>query len=475
MSHLLVHAASVAESTVQSVPWAHVICVNKLPALSAAQMSSFHWYAATLELHVLQVFTSVQDAMGLVHMYPFLPDAMEYMDCIANLQGLPEAAQEPVTQADWDALLAYCAKVTAADHFHYVPLLHTTRHAGQAAPAAASTPNHSVVAAHQTPSPVQRCVHFSPDSVLRQPPFSSSQSPSHSGSHTLQQMQPPAYSPTTPHRPWLHSEGSQALPSLGESQMVQSLELSRQVSRQGSSQLNHTHAQEVATSWVPQPLQASQHAPLSARQDQSPGHLPSYSQHQMPGPLQAADQFPDQGLAFHGQSYGSSHTTAAPFPMTPNSFRQVQLQPGQFVQVEAGQQVFVSQAPVQSMYSSPPVQGHASQGTILEGHVVQGRQPDHLPAWLGQNLAYTHANAVGQSAPNRQMHSPTQMQAGPHLIPAPNPKAVYPTAAMRSQQLTQQTQHAHSAGSVKAPLAPFLNEQLKRMLAEGGPSGRRGF
>ena len=195
----------------------------------------------------------------------------------------------------------------------------------------------------------------------------------------------------------------------------------------------------------------------------------------MPGPLQAADQFPGQALAFHGHSYGSSQSTAAPFPMTPNSIRHVQLQPGQFVQVEAGHQVFVSQAPVQSMYSGPTVPGQVRQAMILEGNVVRGRQPDHLPAWLGQNLAYTHANPVGQSIPNRQMHSPTQVQAGPQVAPGPNPKAVYPTAAMRSQQLTQQTQHASSTGSVQAPLAPFLNEQLKRMVAEGGPRGRRGF
>lgn len=427
---------------------------------------------------MLQVFTSVQDAMGLVHMYPFLPDAMEYMECIASLQALPalqpQAPQEPVTQADWDALLAYCAKVTAADHFQYVPLLHSTQHPGQATPAAAFTPDHSGVAANQTPSPVQRSVHFSPDSVLEQPPFSSSHNHSHSGSPSLHHMKPPAYSPTTPHHPWLQGQGSQAVPSLGQSQMVQSLDLSRQVSRQGSNQLNQTHAPEVAPSWVPQP-QASQHAPLSARQEQSPGHLPSYPQHQMPGPLQGADHFPDQALAFRGYSYGSSHASAVPVPMTPNSFRHVQLQPGQFVQVEAGHQIFVSQAPVQSLYSGPPAQGHLSQGMILEGNVVQGRQPDRLPAELGQNLAYTHANPVGQSVPNRQMHSPTQVQAGPQVTPGPNPKAVYPTAAMRSQQLTQQTQHAPSTGSVQAPLAPFLHEQLKRMLAEGGPSGRRGF
>ena len=422
---------------------------------------------------MLQVFTSVQDAMGLVHMYPFLPDAMEYMDCIANLQGLPEALQEAVTQADWDALLAYCAKVTAVDHFHYVPLLGSSHHPAQATSAAAFSPNHSKVAGTQTPSPVPRSVHFSPNSVLRQPPFSSSQSQSHSGSHTVQQMQPPAYSPSTPHHPWLQSEGSQALPSLGESQMEQSMQLSRQVSRQGSNQLSHTHAPEIATSWVPQP-QASQHASLSARQDTSPGHLPSYNQHPAPGPLQAADQFP-QAVAFHGPSHGSTHPAATTVPMTPNSFRHVQLQPGQFVQVGAGQQIFVSQAPVQTIYSHPAVQGHVSQGMILEGHVNQGRQPDQLPAWLGQNLAYTHANPVGQSAPNRQAHSPPQMQAVFRLTNGANPKAVYPTAAIRSQQLTQQTQQVHSTANVKAPLAPFLNEQLKRMLAEGGPSGRRGF
>lgn len=425
---------------------------------------------------MLQVFTSIQDAMGLVHMYPFLPDAMEYMDCIAHLQGLPQDVQDPVTQADWDALLAYCAKVTAADHFHYVPLLHSSHHSGQATPAAAFSPTHSVVAANQTPSPVPRSVRFSPDSILRQPPFSSSQDHSYcgngNGSHSTQQMQPPAYSPTTPQHPWLQSEGSQALPSLGESQMVQALQMSRQVSRQGSSQLNHTHTSEINPSWVPQP-QASQHAPLSARQDASPGHLPSYHQHQVPG-LQAAEQFP-QGVAFHGHSLGSTHTSAATFPMTPNSLRHVQLQPGQFMQVEPGQQLFVSQAPVQSIYSNPPVRSHVSQGMIREGHVMQGRQPDHLPVWLQQNLAYTHGNPAGQSVANRQVHSPTQMQAGPHLSQGANSNAMYPTAAMRSQQLTQQTQHVHSTGSVKAPLAPFLNEQLKRMLAQGGPSGRRGF
>lgn len=410
---------------------------------------------------MLQVFTSMQDAMGLVHMYPFLPDAMEYMDCIASLHRLPDTPQEPVTQADWDALLAYCAKVTAADHFYYVPLLQSTHHSAQATPVPAFTPSHSAAAANQTPSPVQRSVHFSPDPVLA--PGSSSQS--YSGNHSLQ------HSPTSPHHPHLQSAGSQALPSLGQSQMSLSLELSRQ----GSSQIDHTQAPEAAPSWVSQP-QASQHAPLSARHDQSHGPLSSHDQHQMPGHMQTAGQFPDQGLALPGHSYASSLTNGTSLLRTPNSFRHVQLEQGQMVQVEGGRQVFVSQAPVQMMYSSPALQGHVvSQGMIHQGHVIQGRGADHLPAWLGQNLAYTLASPVVQSAPNGRMHSPTPMQAASYLNQGPNPKAVYPTAAMRSQQLSQQTQHGHSTASVKAPLAPFVNEQLKRMLAEGGPSGRRGF
>ena len=418
-----------------------------------------------------QVFTTTQDAMGLVHMYPFLPDAMEYMDCIASLHGQPDTPQEPVTQADWDALLAYCAKVTAADHFHYVPLHHSTHHNARATPVAAFTPSHSAVAANQTPSPVQRSVHFSPDSVLAPALLPGSSSHSYSGNHSLQHS-PTSPQPATPHHPHLQSAGSQALPSLGQSQLALSLEMSRQ----GSSQFDHTQAPERAPSWVSQP-QALQHVPPSASHNQSHGRLSSHDQYQVPGPmLQNAGHFPDQGLALPGHSYASSHANGLSLLRTPNLLQHVPLEQGQIVQVEGGRQVFVSQAPVQMMYSSPALQGHVvSQGMIHQGHVIQGRGADYSPAWLGQNLAYTLASPAMQSAPHGRMHSPTPMQAAPYLGQGPNPKAVYPTAAMRSQQLSQQTQHGPSTASVKAPLAPFVNEQLKRMLAEGGPSGRRGF
>ena len=421
---------------------------------------------------MLQVFTSVQDAMGLVHMYPFLPDAMEYLDCIASLQGLPEAQQEPVTQADWDVLLAYCAKVTAADHFHYVSVLHTTRHSAQATSAAAVTPSHSMAPANQTPSPIQRSVHFSPDSVLGQPsyPVNSSQGHSYSGSHSLEYMTPPAYCQSPPPQPWLQSESSQALPSLGESQMVQSLELARQESRQGSNQLILNQISDTVPAWLPQG-QASQHM-FSARQDEISGQLSSYSQHQLPGLLQAAQQFPNQGMASHRLGLDPSHNHVVTSPaMSPRSFWHVQPQQSQFVQG------LVSQAPVQTTYPSSAVRGFVSQGMTHQGQDVQLPGPDHLPAWLGQNLAYTHATTPSvHSGPNGQMQSSRQMQHTSHLSPGPNPKAVYPTAAMRSQQITSaQTHLAHSTSRVQAPLAPFLNEQLKRILAEGGPSGRRGF
>ena len=430
-----------------------------------------------LEPRMLQVFTSLQDAMGLVHMYPFLPDAMEYLDCIASLQGPPSAPQPAVTQADWDTLLAYCAKVTAADHFHYVPLLRSTQPPGQATPTAVS-PTHMMVVASQMPSSVQKSVHFSPSSGLMQPqhPVSSSVGHSYSGSYTVEHMTS-AYSHSALLNSRLQSDASQALPSLG---MVQSVEgagqMSRQMSHQGSNRLTLNHTTEAPVGWVPQG-QASQHLSVPAGQDDAPGHLSGYSQHQLTGPLHAAaEPFSAHRPALNGHSYGPNHATAASFPTTANSFRPLHLQQAQFVQVEGGQ-VLVSRAPVQALNPGAPVQGFVGQGVVHhQGRVIQGQGPDHLPAWLGQNLAYTHGSPVVQSAPQGQAYSPMQTQAASQFAQSPDPKAVYPTAAMRSQQLTSvQTHHAQPAGSVQAPLAPFLNEQLKRMLAEGGPSGRRGF
>ncbi|KAL3148940.1 hypothetical protein ABBQ32_001801 [Trebouxia sp. C0010 RCD-2024] len=434
----------------------------------------------------------MQGAMGLVHMYPFLPDAMEYLDCIASLQGPPSAPQEAVTLADWDALLAYCAKVTAADHFHYVPLLRSTHPSSQpTAAATAVTPTHLRAAPSQTPSPVQKSVHFSPSSVLGQPPFpvSSSQGRSHSGpvssslgrsysgSYTVEHMTS-AYSHSAPHNPLhnlphnprLQSDASQALPSQGMSQMVQSVEGAGPMSRQGSNILTVNQTTEAPAGWVPQG-QASQHLSLPARQDDAPHHLSAYSQHQMTGVLHAAQPFSAQGMALHGHT----HRPQQAAPTTANPFRPSQLQHAQFVQLEGGQ-VFGSQPPLQALHPNAPIQGFVGQGMIHQGRVIQGQGPDHAPSWLGQNLAYMHGSPAVHSAPQAQVYSPMQMQSASQSAHSPDPKAVYPTAAMRSQQLTSvQTHQAQPAGSVQAPLAPFLNEQLKRVLAEGGPSGRRGF
>lgn len=432
---------------------------------------------------MLQVMTSMQGAMGLVHMYPFLPDAMEYLDCIASLQGAPSAPQKAVTLADWDALLAYCAKVTAADHFHYVPLLRSTHPSGQATAAAtAVTPTHLGVAPSQTQSPVQKSVHFSSSSVLGQPPYpvsssqarsysgqvSSSIGRSYSGSYSVEHMtsaysHSPPHNPLNnpPHNPRLQSDASQALPSPGMSQMVQSVEGTGPMSRQGSDRLTMNHTTEAPAGWVPQ-SQASQHLSLPARQNDAPHHSYACSQHQTSGVLHAAQPFSAQGMALHGHTHGTKQAA----PTTANSFQPLQLQQAQFVQLEG----------VQALHPSAPIQGFVGQGMIDQGRVIQGQGPDHPPAWLGQNLAYMHGSPVVQSGSQAQVYSPMQMQPASQFAQSPDPKAMYPTAAMRSQQLTAvQTHQAQPAGSVQAPLAPFLNEQLKRVLAEGGPSGRRGF
>ena len=436
---------------------------------------------AQLYLPVLQVFTSVQDAMGLVHMYPFLPDALEYLDCIAGLQSPTQALKEPVTSADWDALLVYCAKVTAIDHFHYVPLLKRDHSSNQAAVAATSsaassavTPQQSSAAAvSQTPSPPQRSVRFSPDHVTHQGmfPVSSSLTQSHSGSQSTEHMAP-AYT----HSPWqdhVPSTQSHVLPTLGESRMVQASDIARQVSRQGSNQIAFSTPPEQAPSWGSH-HEPPRHAPLRPRQEQGPSHPFSYNQHQVPG--QSMLQFPGQASTLTGFSPGLSHSAAAPaVAMTPKPFFQTQLQPSQLMHIEGGH-MFASQDPVQMVNQSSAVHGFVSQGFIHEGHAVQNQAPDQLPAWLGQNLGYTHGTPSQQPNPLSILQRPGQAQAAFHASQGPNPKMVYPTAAIRSQQLSSaQTSLTHSSTSVQAPLAPFLNEQLKRILAEGGPSGRRGF
>ncbi len=100
---------------------------------------------------------------------------------------------------------------------------------------------------------------------------------------------------------------------------------------------------------------------------------------------------------------------------------------------------------------------------------VRGR-PQHgqtyVPSWMGHNLASAYAVPPEQAARHLNQH---MSQTSPSV----SPKVLYPTAAMRSQQLS--SPQAPAANVVQAPLAPFLNEQLKRMVAQGGPSARRGF
>ena len=441
---------------------------------------------------MLQVFTSMQDAMALVHMYPFLPDALEYLECIAASQPPAEAREEPVTNADWEALLAYCAKVTAADHFCYVPLLNSNNpssHAAAAAAASVITPHPSTAAPGQHPSPASRSVRFGPDPASRQQLFSAvtPQAQTHSSSPSSDHLAP-AYSQSPGGDPRLRTPQSQMLPTLGESQMVQSSKMSRQVSRQGSNQITLTPSPKQVPSWVPQ-SQAAQHVSLQPRQDLSSSHLSSPSQRQMSGDSMlhfgGHGQLPNHAPAFVGFSQGVSHPAAPPAAVVSTPFYHAQFQPGQLVQTERGQ-MFVSQAPVQLLQQGSAVSGLPSEGLVSHGstsqgysnqvHVMQAQASDQLPAWLSQNLGYTHGTPSQQLSPASLMHNPRQMNSASHRSQSSNPKMVYPTAAMRSQQLsTVQTSMTHSANSVQAPLAPFLNEQLKRMLKEGGPSGRRGF
>ena len=112
----------------------------------------------------------------------------------------------------------------------------------------------------------------------------------------------------------------------------------------------------------------------------------------------------------------------------------------------------------------------AQSNSVTEYHQgLQGRPQHgqiHMPSWMGHNLASAYA------VPPEQAERHVTQHVSPTSTPV-NPKVLYPTAAMRSQQLF--TPQAPAANVVQAPLAPFLNEQLKRMVAQGGPSARRGF
>lgn len=462
------------------------------------------------------ICSSIQNAIALVHMYPFLPDALEYLELVAEQQGVKDAPVDPpetISQADWDTLVAYCTHITAADYFEHVPLRGFTGYAAApshaTAPAATphTSPSHAIAfvmpsgsgnhthsspsqaiasvnphsSGFQTPSlSSHRSVHFSPEPILRQASFpdslghsvrqSFSQSPSHS--HSPEPVVAPmSHSPahaeqaqTHYRHPFVSDPRLQAMQS--PSQAMQSHQMSRQASRQGSSQIREGSLPLQTPPWMAQG-QSQQYTQLQAGQGSNLGfpvfqsgqeheargrsalHLqertlphmkmkPSLMQH--PGPHQTPLYMTDG--ANHGQISGP--VTAALDHQMPHH-----------VMSDLAREQSVTQV------QSNSVAGY-HQG--VQGHPQYGQS--HMPFWLGHNLASAYAVPSEQA-----VRHPTQ-----HILstsPPVNPKVLYPTAAMRSQQLS--SPQSAAANVIQAPLAPFLNEQLKRMVAQGGPSARRGF
>ena len=78
---------------------------------------------------ILQVLTSVQSAMALVHSYPFLMPPEPLLNVLAQQHGQTQApgclsdAEMIETDTNWALLAAYAIKVCAADHFEHVSLL----------------------------------------------------------------------------------------------------------------------------------------------------------------------------------------------------------------------------------------------------------------------------------------------------------------------------------------------------------------
>ncbi|DBA88714.1 TPA: hypothetical protein ACH3X2_004813 [Trebouxia sp. C0005] len=455
------------------------------------------------------ICSSIQNAMALVHMYPFLPDALEYLELVAEQQGVKDAPVDPpetISQADWDTLLAYCTHITATDYFEHVPLRGFTGYAAapskRTAPAATphtssshavasvnphssgnhfhSSPSQAGASANQhspnfhTPSPGHRTVRFSPEPIFRQASFpnslghsvrqSFSQSPSHS--HSPEPIVAPiSHSPAhvqqaqTHYRHLFDSETrSQATQS--PSQAMQSHQMSRQASRQGSSQIREGSLSLQTPSWMVQgqaqqctQLQTGQDSNLgfpvfqssqeqargrSLLQDQTLRHMkPNLMQH--PGP----DQTPLYMTDGVNQAQISGHVTAVLDHQMPH-----------YMMSGLDREQSVTQAP------STSVTGY-NQG--VQGRPQHGQT--HMPSWTRHNLASAYAVPPEQARHLNQHMSQTSSPVTPRVL--------YPTAAMRSQQLS--SVQAPAANVVQAPLAPFLNEQLKRMVAQGGPSARRGF
>lgn len=451
--------------------------------------------------------------MALVHMYPFLPDALEYLELVAEQQGVKDAPVDPpetISQADWDTLLAYCTHITATDYFEHVPLRGFTGYpaalSNPTAPTATphpssshavtsinphssgnhthSSPSQAAASANphslgfQTPSPSgHRTVRFSPEPILRQASFPNSlghsvrqnfsQSPIHSNSPEPV-LAPISHSPAhaqqaqTPYRHLFDSDPPlQAMQS--PSQAMQSHQMSRQASRQGSSQIREGSLPLQTPPWMVQghsqqypQLQTGQGSNLGfpvfqSGQEQARGqsvlHVQDQTFPQM-GHSLMQHPGPDQTLLYmtDGANQGqiSGHVTAALDHQMPHHMRSG---------LDREQSIIQAQSNSVAGYHQG-VQGQPQHGQT------------HTPFWAGQKLASAYALPPEQAARHQTEHvSPTS--------PPVNPKVLYPTAAMRSQQLS--SPQAPAANVVQAPLAPFLNEQLKRMVAQGGPSARRGF
>ena len=450
--------------------------------------------------------------MALVHMYPFLPDALEYLELVAEQQGVKDAPVDPpetISQADWDTLSAYCTHITATDYFEHVPLRGFTGHAAApskpTAPTATPHPSssHAVASINphssgnythsspsqaaasvnphslgfQTPSPSgHRTVCFSPEPILRQASFpnrhghsvrqSFSQSPSHS--HSPERVLAPiSHTPAHAQQAQTHNRHLfdsdprlQAMQS--PSQAMQSHQMSRQASRQGSSQIRKGSLPLQTPPWMVQG-QSQQYTQLQTGQgsngfpmfqsgrEQAHGRSVLHVQDQTFPQMEhssmrhpAPDQTPLYMTLGVNQGQTSGHMTAALDHQMSHYMTSGLDHEQSFTQAQSNRVAGYHQG----------VQGQPQHDQI------------HMPSWMGHNLASEYAVPPQQSARHQTEHvSPTSLPV--------NTKVLYPTAAMRSQQLS--SPQAPAANVVQAPLAPFLNEQLKRMVAQGGPSARRGF
>lgn len=345
--------------------------------------------------------------MGLVHMYPFLPHPFEFLELIAEQQGLKGAPVDPVhsiTDADWEALLAYCAKVTAVDMCDHVPLSVFKKSHAQSSDhdAVSSSPNSGAIGS-QMPSP----------QVQQAPPQLS-----HS------------YSLSPDCAPGIQTPAQQDQQSWSHySQAGQFSPMSRQASRQGSNQVREGQLPQQAACWPAQSQAVqymSSHAAGLGSIPTPPGFLTAPPNQHGLSVLQAPHDMQGQIKATIG--YGQNdHHTAVPFSL--------------------------------------------GQSQSVQDCVRPAQGPGQMSSWIGHNLASVHAVPTNQR--NRVGPSHIQNHVVSQFSQPADPKLVYPTAAMRSQQLS--SSQVSSGIAVQAPLAPFLNEQLRRVLAQSGPSARRGF